>query len=201
MWPIESRATTARRAGPDPPSRARARPLLRRPRSPAHRRGTRRRRAPPVQRDQGKEERESATLHGPEATLGPATQGRGSIGRAPVSKTGGCRFESCRPCRRAARSPNGSSWPGGQYHRPDEELAERLWSGSTPARSRPQAGHLPGRRRRPAARIPPDGVATGTSPGSIGGSDLRDASTRPRTRVSVRNPEVRLAAPSRVGRH
>ena len=27
-----------------------------------------------------------------------ATQGRSSIGRAPVSKTGGCRFESCRPC-------------------------------------------------------------------------------------------------------
>src|SRR5204863_7702389 len=25
-------------------------------------------------------------------------QGRSSIGRAPVSKTGGCRFESCRPC-------------------------------------------------------------------------------------------------------
>ena len=27
-----------------------------------------------------------------------ATQGRGAIGSAPVSKTGGCRFESCRPC-------------------------------------------------------------------------------------------------------
>jgi hypothetical protein len=27
-----------------------------------------------------------------------AAQGRSSIGRAPVSKTGGCRFESCRPC-------------------------------------------------------------------------------------------------------
>src|SRR5205085_7275654 len=26
------------------------------------------------------------------------TEGRSSIGRAPVSKTGGCRFESCRPC-------------------------------------------------------------------------------------------------------
>ena len=25
-------------------------------------------------------------------------EGRSSIGRAPVSKTGGCRFESCRPC-------------------------------------------------------------------------------------------------------
>ena len=25
-------------------------------------------------------------------------QGRSSIGREPVSKTGGCRFESCRPC-------------------------------------------------------------------------------------------------------
>jgi hypothetical protein len=27
-----------------------------------------------------------------------AAQGRGAIGSAPVSKTGGCRFESCRPC-------------------------------------------------------------------------------------------------------
>src|SRR5215213_9964964 len=27
------------------------------------------------------------------------TEGRSSTGRAPVSKTGGCRFESCRPCR------------------------------------------------------------------------------------------------------
>jgi hypothetical protein len=26
-------------------------------------------------------------------------KGRSSTGRAPVSKTGGCRFESCRPCR------------------------------------------------------------------------------------------------------
>ena len=33
-----------------------------------------------------------------EATLVRATQGRSSIGRAPVSKTGGCRFESCRAC-------------------------------------------------------------------------------------------------------
>ena len=38
------------------------------------------------------------TLHPREATLVRATQGRSSIGRAPVSKTGGCRFESCRPC-------------------------------------------------------------------------------------------------------
>src|SRR5262249_39768417 len=38
------------------------------------------------ERDEREEDRESPTLHGPEATLGPATQGRGSIGRAPVSK-------------------------------------------------------------------------------------------------------------------
>src|SRR5262245_36954755 len=31
-----------------------------------------------------------------------ATQGRSSTGRAPVSKTGGCRFESCRPCKAKA---------------------------------------------------------------------------------------------------
>ena len=31
-------------------------------------------------------------------TILPATEGRSSIGRAPVSKTGGCRFKSCRPC-------------------------------------------------------------------------------------------------------
>src|SRR5262245_5778830 len=31
-------------------------------------------------------------------TLEARTEGRSSIGRAPVSKTGGCRFESCRPC-------------------------------------------------------------------------------------------------------
>ena len=31
-------------------------------------------------------------------TIAPAAQGRGAIGSAPVSKTGGCRFESCRPC-------------------------------------------------------------------------------------------------------
>ena len=48
--------------------------------------------------DREKEERKRATLHDAEATLLRATQGRGSIGRAPVSKTGGCRFESCRPC-------------------------------------------------------------------------------------------------------
>src|SRR6478735_6702088 len=31
-------------------------------------------------------------------TIVRAAQGRGAIGSAPVSKTGGCRFESCRPC-------------------------------------------------------------------------------------------------------
>src|SRR3954453_1763574 len=31
-------------------------------------------------------------------TILRAAQGRGAIGSAPVSKTGGCRFESCRPC-------------------------------------------------------------------------------------------------------
>jgi hypothetical protein len=35
---------------------------------------------------------EAARLQSDEA------QGRSSIGRAPVSKTGGCRFKSCRPC-------------------------------------------------------------------------------------------------------
>ena len=36
------------------------------------------------------------------------TEGRSSIGRAPVSKTGGCRFESCRPCAsRRAANPHG----------------------------------------------------------------------------------------------
>jgi hypothetical protein len=30
-------------------------------------------------------------------------EGRSSTGRAPVSKTGGCRFESCRPCKRKPR--------------------------------------------------------------------------------------------------
>ena len=41
------------------------------------------------------------------------TQGRSSIGRAPVSKTGGCRFESCRPCWviRAAFRSSGESRP------------------------------------------------------------------------------------------
>ena len=40
------------------------------------------------------------------ATLGAAAQGSSSIGRAPVSKTGGCRFESCLPCdREASRNP------------------------------------------------------------------------------------------------
>src|SRR6185312_4509873 len=34
---------------------------------------------------------------GADTILG-ATEGRGAIGSAPVSKTGGCRFESCRPC-------------------------------------------------------------------------------------------------------
>jgi hypothetical protein len=33
------------------------------------------------------------------STIRPRTEGRSSTGRAPVSKTGGCRFESCRPCR------------------------------------------------------------------------------------------------------
>ena len=56
-------------------------------------------------RDRDEEEREQATLHNPEATLERATQGRGSIGRAPVSKTGGCRFESCRPCYPQIRNP------------------------------------------------------------------------------------------------
>jgi hypothetical protein len=34
----------------------------------------------------------------PEVSYIQTAQGRSSIGRAPVSKTGGCRFESCRPC-------------------------------------------------------------------------------------------------------
>ena len=33
----------------------------------------------------------------------PGVEGRSSIGRAPVSKTGCCRFKSCRPCRSPAR--------------------------------------------------------------------------------------------------
>jgi hypothetical protein len=32
-------------------------------------------------------------------TIARQPEGRSSTGRAPVSKTGGCRFESCRPCR------------------------------------------------------------------------------------------------------
>src|ERR1051325_6572956 len=52
---------------------------------------------PGSEREEQKPER--ATLHKAEATLVTPTQGRSSTGRAPVSKTGGCRFESCRPCR------------------------------------------------------------------------------------------------------
>jgi hypothetical protein len=50
------------------------------------------------------------------ALLAPVTQsghtgplqGRGSIGRAPVSKTGGCRFKSCRPCCRRTKVRGGA---------------------------------------------------------------------------------------------
>src|ERR671937_324 len=37
-------------------------------------------------------------------TIPPPAQGRSSTGRAPVSKTGGCRFESCRPCWASTRN-------------------------------------------------------------------------------------------------
>ena len=60
-------------------------------------------------REEEEEHAENATLRRgghPRDSTGPkdrdynrsATQGRSSTGRAPVSKTGGCRFESCRPC-------------------------------------------------------------------------------------------------------
>ena len=39
--------------------------------------------------------RSGSTLAGQPSVV---AEGRSSIGRAPVSKTGGCRFESCRPC-------------------------------------------------------------------------------------------------------
>jgi hypothetical protein len=45
---------------------------------------------------EGEESREGAPSH---AGIMVAAEGRSSTGRAPVSKTGGCRFESCRPCR------------------------------------------------------------------------------------------------------
>src|SRR4029078_5835795 len=56
-------------------------------------------------RDRREETRERGPLH-PRDTVShagsgytpDAAQGRGAIGSAPVSKTGGCRFESCRPC-------------------------------------------------------------------------------------------------------
>jgi hypothetical protein len=47
-------------------------------------------------RQEGEESREGAPSH---AGIMVAAEGRSSTGRAPVSKTGGCRFESCRPCR------------------------------------------------------------------------------------------------------
>ena len=44
------------------------------------------------------------TLHREAKSLGPGSpQGRSSIGRAPVSKTGGCRFESYRPCHSSSQ--------------------------------------------------------------------------------------------------
>jgi hypothetical protein len=41
------------------------------------------------------------------STIGDRTaEGRSSTGRAPVSKTGGCRFESCRPCQPCGERPS-----------------------------------------------------------------------------------------------
>ena len=58
-------------------------------------------------------------------------QGRSSTGRAPVSKTGGCRFESCRPCIRGPQ-------PGGP---PPEPYASKAGIPSPLVSDRPQEGH------------------------------------------------------------
>ena len=65
-------------------------------------------RSPPRRpRDRGRQDHEAGGLRAArfyvrrgQKYTGHATQGSSSIGRAPVSKTGGCRFESCLPCSR-----------------------------------------------------------------------------------------------------
>ena len=84
------------------PSRARSRPP--RPRSPTARGSSSRPRSPRKQRSDTLKSVGIAYRPTPDHARDPgrynrvATEGRSSIGRAPVSKTGGCRFESCRPC-------------------------------------------------------------------------------------------------------
>ena len=64
--------------------------------------------------------------------------------------------------------------PGAEYHRPDEEARGAglwTWLNSGPeSRPQPDTYRVGDADQLPAYR--PDGVATGTSPGSIGGSDL-----------------------------
>ena len=58
------------------------------------------------------------------------SEGRSSIGRAPVSKTGGCRFKSCRPCaRRRHQRP-----PASTHRRPRRTREQLDQHGASDAR-------------------------------------------------------------------
>jgi hypothetical protein len=120
-------------------------------------------------------------------------EGRSSIGRAPVSKTGGCRFESCRPCSVPPRCFLGSrrrvaityGQPSGETWHPlrDAAGARAIVHCGKPCRPvlAPQLRRLPGRRilgtrrdcrgggpgagrRRRARRSPARLVAVGRRP-------------------------------------
>src|SRR3954447_8324000 len=88
----------------------------------------------------------------------PATEGRSSIGRAPVSKTGGCRFKSCRPCRSFSCL--------GRYF-----VRRGGWSGGAPRRQVDVT-----LRRHEGARIP--AVRAGPPPARRAGGSVEDLPVR-----------------------
>ena len=71
-----------------------------------------------------------------------ATEGRSSTGRAPVSKTGGCRFESCRPCPFGGAETRLEShvYPFSGQAGYSFQQGDRLEVGSPPLCSRRDAG-------------------------------------------------------------
>lgn len=71
--------------------------------------------------------------HRADAMRARLSQGRSSTGRATVSKTVGCGFESCRPChlnRRTGDRYGGSALPGGR--RPQESAPARFTTAPRP---------------------------------------------------------------------
>ena len=84
-------------------------------------------------------------------TIVPATEGRSSIGRAPVSKTGGCRFKSCRPCS-SVQAKTRSAAAGFGVSGTRSIAAQGGWKPPDSGTDWRATG------AQSAARLPPDGI-------------------------------------------